>query len=102
MAPRAAAGQRTGIPGTLAERWLVASAYQRLGQLDSAAHYYELVVNPLRIDWLERFRHGITFTFGHQRLAAVYEALGQADETRRHRRIVADLWANADEELRRR
>ena len=102
LAQRAASGQRIGIPGTLAERWLVASAYQRLGQPDSAVLYYELVVDPPRIDWLERFRHGITFTFGHQRLAAVYEGLGQADEARRHRRIVADLWANADEELRRR
>ena len=102
LAQRAASGQRTGIPGTLAERWLVATAYQRLGHPDSAAFYYELVVDPPRIDWLDRFRHGITFTFGHQRLAAVYEAEGQDDLARRHRRIVADLWAAADEELRRR
>jgi len=96
LGPRAAAGQETGIPGTVLERWLVASAYEHLENADSAAHYYELVVNPARINWLERFRHGVTFTSGHARLANVYELVGRTDDAARHRAVVAELWSGAD------
>jgi len=93
---RAARGTRTGTPGTQLERWLVATAFERAGMPDSAITYFTLVVEPQRIDWLERFRHGVAFTFAHYRLARLYRDLGQSAEGVRHARLAADLWTTPD------
>ena len=99
LAPTAQTGEQIGIPGTHLERWVVARAYEQLNRLDSAAAYLNLIVEPSRIDWQERFRHGIPYSFAHRRLAILNRRLGREADAERHWKIFSEAWRNADPEL---
>jgi serine/threonine-protein kinase len=82
-------------------RLLVADAYERLGRLDSAAAYLELVVTPTRMAPGHFAMRGLVYPFAHRRLAVLYAALGKADASADHSREVARSLTEPDPELRR-
>jgi hypothetical protein len=71
--------------GTPAERWLVAQAYERLDQPDSAAAFYVRMLGP---DVPGVNLIGLVHTFVHQRLVLLYARMGRLDEAEQHLAIL--------------
>jgi len=84
--------------GTAPERWLVASAYERLGQPDSAMAFYERMLGPgsPQLDLV-----GLTHPFVHQRLAVLHAQKGELVEAERHLAILERDVTRPDPEVRR-
>jgi tetratricopeptide (TPR) repeat protein len=81
-----------------ASRWLVADAYERLGQPDSAAAFFErLVRSPHFHDQRSR---GLVSSFAHRRLARLYDRMGKHDMARRHWQTFLSTFTEPDPELR--
>jgi len=75
----------------------LASAYQKVGQPDSAIAYYEKLVSspwPRRILWDAQ-----TLALSHQRLGELYEARGDRSKAVAAYTRLANLWSTADPEL---
>ncbi len=81
-------------------RWLVADAYERMGKLDSAAVYFELLVTPKRIDWRSIMFRGLTHSFALRRLALLHTRMGHPDRARVYWQQFADTFTAPDAELR--
>ena len=81
-------------------RWLVADAYERMGKLDSAAVYFELLVTAKRIDWRAIMFRGLTHSFALRRLALLHSRMGNRDRARNYWRQFADTFTAPDPELR--
>ncbi len=101
IGPTALRGDDRGVTpswgriGPLAERWLVADAYDRLGMADSAAVAFERVL-ALPESW------GITGTtpYAHQRLVLLDARLGRGAEAEQHWQAFSAAFTNPDPELR--
>jgi len=80
LGPAARAGEFDAAlldrPDSFLMRWIVANAYEQLGRLDSAATYYELVVQPKGVPPLHYSLRGICYGFAHLRLAQIDERRG--------------------------
>jgi hypothetical protein len=81
-------------------RWLVADAYERLEQPDSAARYFEILVDPV---WAARDEEigyrGLVLPFAHQRLVLLYARAGRLGDAQRHWKAFADVVTEPDSEL---
>jgi hypothetical protein len=71
-------------PDSFLLRWVVANAYEKAGQPDSAAVFYELLLRPTSIPPGHYALRGLASGFAHQRLAALLEQRGARDEARAH------------------
>jgi tetratricopeptide (TPR) repeat protein len=80
-------------------RWLVAEAYERLGQPDSAAAYFERAIAPPPSGGVDFAHSRMASSFGHRRLALLYARLGRWQEARRHLEIFSETFARPDPEM---
>jgi tetratricopeptide (TPR) repeat protein len=85
---------RIGVP---AERWLVAQAYERLGQPDSAAAFYLRMLGPEQpgVGWTALVR-----SFVHQRLVMLYTHMGRLAEAERHLAMLERDFTRPDPDVR--
>ena len=85
---RAAAGEHDPImldrPDSFMMRWLVATAFERVGAADSASAYYSLILRPIHLPPGHYALRGLPFGFAHFRLAALAEKLGDRPAALRH------------------
>jgi tetratricopeptide (TPR) repeat protein len=81
-------------------RLLVADAYERLGNPDSAAAYLELVVAPTRMAPGHFALRGLAFSFAQWRLAQLYTRLGRRDAAAEHWKEFTRSFTDPDPELR--
>lgn len=92
-------GGGVGLFGDLGmRRWLVAEGYQRLGRLDSAVAYLEMLVTPTRTTWQDELTKGLTFSFAEFRLGKLYTQWGDYKRARRHYGIFLDTFTRPDTE----
>ena len=80
------------------KRWLVAEAYERLGQPDSAAAYFELAMSPIG-NGGALCDARIAYSFAHRRLVLLYARMGRLDEARRHWEIFSATFTRPDPEM---
>jgi tetratricopeptide (TPR) repeat protein/tRNA A-37 threonylcarbamoyl transferase component Bud32 len=96
-------GEHDGINldrvGSVLLRWLVADAYARLGQLDSAITYMELAINPRRLPPGHQALRGLVYPFAKHRLALWYDRRGDHEAARRNWRAFHDAISTPDEEM---
>jgi tetratricopeptide (TPR) repeat protein len=81
-------GERDGgdldqVP-SLALRWLLADAYQRLGRTDSAAAYFERTLDPTGTPFNHLALRGLAYSFAQRRLALLYARLDQPRLSQQH------------------
>jgi DNA-binding SARP family transcriptional activator len=81
-------------------RWLVATAYDRLGNSDSASTMYEKVLwaGGSYADYL--VLRGIPWSFAHQRLVVLYSRMGRLSDARGHWQKFSEAFTNPDPEFR--
>ncbi|HYM80996.1 MAG TPA: protein kinase [Candidatus Limnocylindria bacterium] len=85
--------------GVTTTRWLVADAFEALGNADSAAHYLELLAEePHRSPDDVVFR-AIAHSLAHQRLSMLYARLGRTEDAARHLRIFSSTFTRPDPDL---
>jgi len=83
-------------------RWLVASAYEQLGHVDSAASVYEVLASPPEVlkgqrDW--NVHQGlVAFSFAHFRLGRLYMQLGEYAEAKEHYATFLQTFTQPDPE----
>ena len=77
-------------------RWTMADAYERLGELDSAAAYFEDLASWKTYSSFELADHGLTHLFAHRRLVLLYAQMGRLEDARRHWTVLADARKGAD------
>jgi tetratricopeptide (TPR) repeat protein len=80
-------------------RWLVAEAYEQLGNPDSAAAYFERAIAPLPLGGREFAHSRMAFSFGHRRLALVHARRGRLEEAKRHWEIFSATFTRPDPEM---
>jgi serine/threonine-protein kinase len=80
-------------------RWITARSFQALGQLDSAAYFYERVVAPSPLWGQELERAGIPQSFARQHLVVLYSQMGRLDDARRHWKIFSETFTQPDPEV---
>jgi tetratricopeptide (TPR) repeat protein len=85
--------------GTLALRWLVADAYERLGQPDSAAVYFHMVTDSASFLWREHYVRGFAYPFAQRRLAFLYSELGDRRRAQHHWNLFTTTFTDPDPEL---
>ena len=100
VAPPAWAGKGAMFGSNVLQRWFVADAYERLGRLDSAAVYFELLVRPKRMNFVQSEQLGFAHSFALRRLALLYDRMGQPAQARRHWQQFLDTFTDPDPELR--
>jgi tetratricopeptide (TPR) repeat protein len=102
LEPFAKMGPPNQVSGftNLQYRWLIADAYEKQGELEKAAEYFELVLDPDllagTIDYLVRASY---CTYAHQRLILIYSRLGRPAEAGRHWEAFQELFTDPDPEL---
>jgi len=80
-------------------RWLVAEAYEQLGQPDSAATYFERAVElPPEGGW-SFVDSRMASSFGHRRLAKLYARMGRPAEATRHWEAFSLAFTSPDAQL---
>jgi hypothetical protein len=80
-------------------RWLLADAYEQLGQADSAAATLERVTSePMPSHW-EQYARGIVVPFAHRRLVLLYSRMDRLEDARRHWRIFTEMVRTPDPEI---
>jgi tetratricopeptide (TPR) repeat protein len=90
----------TDGPGRPLCRWLVAEAYQHLGQPDSAAAYYESALSPERLYFEEHVQRAVLSSFAHQRLVVLYAGMGRHEKAREHWRLLSATCTRPDPPVR--
>jgi hypothetical protein len=80
-------------------RWLVADAYARLGRVDSAAMYMELLLAPTRMAPGHFALRGLAYPFAHRRLALWYATLGKSDTAAAHWKKLTESVRTPDPEV---
>jgi len=83
--------------GTAPERWMVASAHERLGHPDSAIVFYERMLGP---GSPQHDLVGLTHPFVHQRLAVLRARKGELAEAERHLAVLERDVTRPDPEVR--
>jgi tetratricopeptide (TPR) repeat protein len=85
--------------GTTALRWLVAHAYERSGQLDSAAVYFHMAADSASFFWEEHALRGFAYPFAQRRLAFLYARLGETERAEHHWNVFRKTFTDPDPEL---
>jgi serine/threonine protein kinase/tetratricopeptide (TPR) repeat protein len=85
--------------GTTALRWLVADAYERSGQPDSAAVYFHMVTDSASSYPGENLVRGFAYPFAHRRLAFLYAGLGDRRRALHHWEVFRATFTDPDPEL---
>jgi tetratricopeptide (TPR) repeat protein len=80
------------------KRWLLADAYQRLGHLDSAAVFFEMLVSPTRMLWQEFQATPLAFSFAQFRLARLYTQLGERAKAKERYATFLETFTRPDPE----
>jgi len=80
-------------------RWTLADAYERLGQLDSAAAQLERLAAWQGASKVDVNQRGLTHSFAHQRLVMLYARLARLADARRHWRVFSETFTNPDSEM---
>jgi serine/threonine-protein kinase len=100
LGPGAARGRdpgRTRISAnSVLRRWLVAEAHRQLGNLDSAAVYFELAIDlhGLPTGWIRN--RGNVYSWGHYELGGIYAELGQTNRAEEHYAAFLDAFTEPD------
>jgi serine/threonine protein kinase/tetratricopeptide (TPR) repeat protein len=81
-------------------RWLVAEAYARIGRLDSAAVYMELLLTPTHMAPGHLALRGFLYPFAHRRLSRWYAALGDREREAAHWKRFSESMTKPDPGLR--
>ena len=79
--------------------WLLAAAYEREGQLDSAAAQLERLATWQGAWVNDRNLRGLTHSFAHQRLVVLYSRLGRPADARRHWQVFSETFTSPDPEM---
>ena len=87
-------------PDSFHSRWLIATAFERLGRPDSAAAYLELALRPTILPPGHFSLRGIPSGFAHSRLALLYEQQGDRPAAEHHIDALLTAFADADSSLR--
>jgi hypothetical protein len=82
-------------------RWLVAEAYARIGRVDSAAAYMELLLKPTRMAPGHLALRGLAYPFAHRLLSGWYAARGDREKASAHWKTFAETMTKPDPGLRR-
>jgi tetratricopeptide (TPR) repeat protein len=69
---------------SLAVRWLLAEAHTRLGQPDSAAATFELILAPTQTPFSHLALRGLVYSFASRRLALLYQDLHREEAAKLH------------------
>ena len=103
LGPTAAKGEYDGADpdqvSSLATRWLVADAYQELGQLDSAAAYFELIEST-RLPFQHLALRGLVYPFAERRLALLYHRLRRPEAVAQHWHAFVEAFVTPDPEVK--
>jgi len=81
-------------------RLLLGDTYAALGRLDKAAAQYDSLSMSYLLDFRDVSSYGPLKALGHERAATVYLALGDTTAAVKHLAAFAELWRDADPELR--
>lgn len=87
-----------GVP-LAGERLLLGDAYAAVGRLANAAAQYDTLAQGVRLDFRDLFSDGPIRPLAHERLGALYLALGDTAAAASHLARFVDLWSNADPDL---
>jgi hypothetical protein len=87
------------ISATQAVHWSLAEAYERQGQLDSAAAVLERLAAWQGLRGLPVNLRGLTHSFAHQRLVVLYARMGRVADARRHWRVFSETFTTPDPEM---
>jgi len=80
-----------------AVQWLVAEAFEMLGDSARAADYYTRVTNS--VSYAGEESCGLPYSFAHHRLVLLYSKMGRVEDARRHWEIFEKTFTNPDPEL---
>jgi tetratricopeptide (TPR) repeat protein len=80
-------------------RWLIADAFGKLGQPDSAAAYLQLILEPPQYEAPHVFWRGLWEPFVRCRLVHVYASMGRVTDARREWDAVAATCTHPDPEI---
>jgi hypothetical protein len=86
---------------SMAMRWLLADAYTRVGQPDSAAATFELILAPTRTPFSHLALRGLVYSFASRRLALLYRDLHREEAARRHWKEFRTAFITPDSDLAR-
>lgn len=81
-------------------RWTIAEAHERLGNLDSAATYFELIAQYRGFGDYDQVFRGLTHSVAHRRLALIYTKLDDVDRAEDHWVAFLDNFSDPDPEVR--
>jgi serine/threonine protein kinase/tetratricopeptide (TPR) repeat protein len=100
LRPLAQRGTPAGRGLTQAVGWSLAVAYERQGQLDSAAAQLERLAAWQGASVSDGTQRGLAHAFAHQRLVMLYLRLGRLDAARRHWQVFLETFTTPDPEVR--
>jgi tetratricopeptide (TPR) repeat protein len=80
-------------------RWMLANAYERLGQPDSAAAQLERLAAWQGASKVDANQRGLTDSFARQRLVLLYSRMGRLADARRHWRVFSETFTTPDPEM---
>jgi DNA-binding SARP family transcriptional activator/Tfp pilus assembly protein PilF len=100
LAPIAWGGGFVVLGSNALQRWVVADAYERLGLVDSAAAYFDLLVRPTRIHFRQGEHTGFFHSYALRRLALLHERKGRRSLSRRYWQQFISVFTDPDPELR--
>jgi len=80
-------------------RWLLADAFERLAQPDSAAACLERITNDPAPAIQESYLRGILLPFAHRRLVMLYARTGHLEEAKLHWKIFTETVRTPDPDL---
>jgi len=93
-------GRVPAFSGRLPIRWMVADAYEKMGQAEQAAESYERVLSPIKLYHpVEMYSFPSYASFAHYRLALLYGQLGRVEEARKHYDAFRAAFTEPDPEL---
>jgi DNA-binding SARP family transcriptional activator/tetratricopeptide (TPR) repeat protein len=79
LAPRISTGE---LGSSALVRFVVADAYERIGRLDSAAYYFDMIVHPRAMHFRQSVGLGLSHSFALRRRALLHERLGDSTRAR--------------------
>ncbi len=93
-------GRASGAPVyAQAAQWSLAAAYERQGQLDSAAAQLERLAAWQGSRGGGGSMRGLTHSFAHQRLILLYARLGRIEDARRYWQVFSTTFTQPDPEM---
>jgi tetratricopeptide (TPR) repeat protein len=100
LAPIAWGGGDIVMGSNALQRWVVADAYERLGLVDSAVAYFELLVRPTRLHFRQGEHTGFFHSFALRRLALLHGRQGRRAVSRHYWLQFVAVFTDPDPPLR--